>query len=110
MEMMMMKKERSFPMIDRRKSLGRTLMMAEAMTATMATTMVPMATIGKRIERRGGAVRRSVKVRANEGGVRDGGRPLVGWVDGSDRARRCRSREARAWGSGARGDWERRRD
>ena len=38
-----------------------------AMATTMATTMVPMATIGKRIERRGGAVRRSVKVRASEG-------------------------------------------
>ena len=65
------------------------------MATTMATTMVPMATIGKRIERRGGAVRRSVKVRANEGGVREGRRPLVGSMDpiardGVGRARRAR--------------------
>ena len=66
------------------------------MATTMATTMVPMATIGKRIERRGGAVRRSVKVRANEGGVRRDDDPSWGGSmdpiarDGVGRARRAR--------------------
>ena len=63
------------------------------MATTMATTMVPMATIGKRIERRGGAVRRSVKVRAKkECGMEDdpswGGSMDPIARDGVGRARR----------------------